>query len=130
MTPYTPDKWLTWSLFSPLVPPSISFSPCGQGVVLTRCMPPSTNILWPIPPPNLWSLSDSGWLWERSGLGISVLGSSACCTDIVRRKCVRLGKKSGFAERPKVLLCSNMRMDEVFWDRTWWPNCSDERCMA
>lgn len=103
---------------------------CDQGVVLPRCMPALTHITWPPPSLPPVSLSDSGWLWARSGLGFNVMGGSACCTDMVRRRCVRLDRKSGFDERPKELLRSTMRIDEVFLARARWPNCSKERCTA
>lgn len=48
-----------------------------------------------------WSLSDSGWLWARSGLGVKD-GGSGCWTDIVLRRWFLLRRKSGCEWRPKL----------------------------
>lgn len=89
----------------------------GQGVVSPRCMDPRAHMALPGPPPPPWSLSDSGWLCARSGLGLGVMGGSGCCTDIVRRRCVRLHKKSGLAESPNEPFRSTIRTEEVFLGR-------------
>ncbi len=102
----------------------------GQGVVSPRCMDPRAHSAWPGPPPPPWSLSDSGWLWARSGLGLDVMGGSGCCTDMVRRRCVRLHRKSGLADRPNEPFRRTIRTEELFLGRALWLNCREERCTA
>lgn len=59
-----------------------------------------------------WSLSDSGWLWARSGLGVRE-GGSGCWTERVLRRWFRLRRKSGWEWRPKLPLRRIMR--ELFF---------------
>lgn len=74
-----------------------------------------------------WSLSDSGWLWARSGLGLA--GGSGCCTDMVLRRWLRLRRKSGCACRPKLPLRRIMR-ELFFLGRERWLASSAARCAA
>lgn len=111
--------------------------PC-QGVVSPRSMEARPHVTCPpppAPPPLLvpwppWSLSDSGWLWARSGLGLGVHGGSGCCTDMVLLRWVRLQRKSDFAERPKEPFLRTMRTEGDFLGLARCPNWSVERCAA
>lgn len=74
-----------------------------------------------------WSLSDSGWLWARSGLGLA--GGSGCCTDMVRRRWLRFRRNSGCAWRPKLPLRRIIR-ELFFLGRERWPASSAAKCAA
>lgn len=74
-----------------------------------------------------WSLSDSGWLWARSGFGLA--GGSGCCTDMVLRRWFRLRRNSGCACRPKLPL-RRIRRELFFLGRARWLASSTARCAA
>lgn len=93
-----------------------------QGVVSPRCMEARPHAPCPPPPPPPWSLSVSGWLCARSGLGLGVHGGSGCWTDMVLRRWVRLHRKSGFADRPKEPLRNTIRTEGDFLGLALWPN--------
>ena len=122
-----PGHWhLIVLLFCPpAIPQSLS---SRQGVVSPRCMEGRPH--GPCPPATPWSLSDSGWLWARSGLGLGVQGGSGCCTDMVRRRWLRLHRKSGFAGRPNEPFLRTMRTEEDFLGLALCPNWRVERCAA
>lgn len=74
-----------------------------------------------------WSLSDSGWLCARSGLGLA--GGSGCCTDMVLRRWLRFRRNSGWACSPKLPLRRIMR-ELFFLGRERWPASSAARWAA
>lgn len=75
-----------------------------------------------------WSLSDSGWLWARSGLGFKE-GGSGCCTDIVLRRWFLLRKNSGCEWRPKLPFLKIIR-ELFFLGREWRLNSSEAKWAA